>query len=290
MLIRWGGAAAAVGALLAGASPPAGPAGAAGLSPAAPVRVVRAICDRPDADRPCRFSPAHEQLDRSNERLRQFLADCSHELRAPLTLVLSNLDLLDRMGATDPAFRERALADIRSEADRMARMVSQLLILARADAGARVAMEPVAARELVVDAARHGRRMAGAVRFVPDDGAALDGAVVRGSADYLEQLLLILLDNAFKYTAPPGEVRLETAVEAGWLRVAVSDTGSGIDPADLPRIFDRFHRGANVDGVTGTGLGLAIARWVAEQHGGHIQVQSEPGRGSRFTLLLPLAG
>jgi two-component system, OmpR family, sensor kinase len=231
---------------------------------------------------------AYERLDRSNARLRQFLADCSHEMRAPLTLILSNLDLLAKVGATDRAFRERALADVRAEADRMARMVSQLLILARADAGAQVTSEPVRMREVVLDAGRHGQRMARAVSFVPDASGALDDAVVVGNADYLRQLLLILLDNAFKYTAPPGEVRIETALEEGHARVTVSDTGSGIEPADLPRIFERFHRGANVDGVTGTGLGLAIARLVAEQHGGRIEVETVPGQGSRFSLVLPL--
>jgi two-component system OmpR family sensor kinase len=202
--------------------------------------------------------------------------------------VLLHSDLVTRMGATDPAFRERALADIRGEADRMARMVSELLILARADAGARVAMEPVPMREIVLAASRHGRSMAGSVRFIPDDAAVIDGAVVLGSADYLEQLLLILLDNAFKYTPPPGEVRIKAALEEHEVRVTVADTGSGIDREDLPHIFDRFRRGANVDGVTGTGLGLAIARWVAEQHRGRLDVDSAPGQGSRFTLTLPL--
>jgi signal transduction histidine kinase len=232
---------------------------------------------------------AHARLDRSNARLRQFLADCSHELRAPLTLILSNLDLLSKMGATDRAFRERALADIRAEADRMARMVSQLLILARADAGAQPTSDPVQLRDVVADAGRHGHRMARDVHFVPDETGAVDNVVVLGNADYLRQVLLILLDNAFKYTPAPGEVRIETALEDDHARVTVSDTGSGIEPADLPRIFDRFHRGLNVDGVTGTGLGLAIAQLVAEQHGGRIDVESTTGEGSRFSLVLPLA-
>jgi two-component system, OmpR family, sensor kinase len=170
----------------------------------------------------------------------------------------------------------------------MARMVSQLLILARADARAHATSERVRLRDVVADAGRHGRGMARAVRFVPDESGALDDAVVLGNADYLRQLLLILLDNAFKYTAPPGEVRLETALEEGHALVTVSDTGSGIEPADLPRTFDRFHRGANADGVTGTGLGLAIARLVAQQHGGRIDVESTPGEGSRFSVVLPL--
>lgn len=84
-------------------------------------------------------------------------------------------------------------------------------------------------------------------------------------------------------------MRIEAALDQGHARVTVSDTGTGIEPADLPHIFDRVHRGANVDGVTGTGLGLAIARLVAEQHGGRIEVQSAPGEGSRFSVVLPLA-
>jgi signal transduction histidine kinase len=111
----------------------------------------------------------------------------------------------------------------------------------------------------------------------------------QGNADYLRQLLLILLDNAFKYTSPSGEVRLDAELDDDHARITVSDTGTGIEPADLPRIFDRFHRGANADGVTGTGLGLAIARLVAEQHDGRIEVESAPGEGSRFSLVLPLA-
>jgi len=232
---------------------------------------------------------AHRRLDHSNARLRQFLADCSHQLRAPLTLILSNLDILSKVGATDSEFRRQALADIRAEADRMARMISQLLILARADAGAPVTSEPVQLGEVLLDAARLGHRMAREVRFVPEESGVLDDAVVIGNADYLRQLLLILLDNAFKYTPPAGEVRLEAALTDGHARVTVSDNGTGIEAADLPHIFDRFHRGTNVDGVTGTGLGLAIARLVAEQHGGRIEVDSAPGKGSRFSLLLPLA-
>lgn len=233
---------------------------------------------------------AYKNLDQSNQRLRQFLADCSHELRAPLTLILSNLDLLAKVGEGDPAFRAQALADIRSEAHRMARMVTQLLILARADAGAQVAAERVGLADVLADACRQGQGMANGVRFVTDtEDRALAGVAVQGSADYLKQLILILLDNAFKYTPAGGEVRLQAALEDGGARISVSDTGSGIDPGDLPHIFERFYRGKNASCRTGTGLGLAIARWVAEQHGGAIEVVSTPGRGSRFTVLLPTA-
>ncbi len=232
---------------------------------------------------------AYRQLDESNQRLRQFLADCAHELRTPLTLITSGLDLLARMGETDPAFSVQALADIRQEADRMARMITQLLILGRADAGAQIAKKPVLLTDTIVDVCRQGQAMAEGIRFVNDASDTIRGVMVDGNPDYLTQLLMILVDNACKYTQPPGEVRIEAALEDGRVRLSVSDSGTGIDPSDLPRIFDRFYRGKNATGTAGTGLGLAIARWVAEQHGGTIEAESSPGRGSRFSVVLPVA-
>jgi len=233
---------------------------------------------------------AYRALDQSNERLRQFLADCAHELRTPLAVIMSNLDLLGKVGKSDPSFRDQALADIRGEANRMARMITQLLILGRADAGAQTPREPVLLADVVAEACRQGQGMAEDVRFVTTASAALEGVVVQAHPDYLKQLLLILLDNAFKYTPHDGEVRVEAAREDGLALITVADTGSGIDPVDLPHIFERFYRGRNASGKTGTGLGLAIARWVAEQHGGSVRVESTPGRGSRFSVVLPVAG
>lgn len=233
---------------------------------------------------------AYRALDQSNERLRQFLADCAHELRTPLSVIMSNLDLLGKVGKTDPAFHDQALADVRSEANRMARMITQLLILGRADAGAQAPREPVLLADVVAEACRQGQGMAEDVHFVSTGGTALEGVIVQANPDYLKQLLLILLDNAFKYTDHDGEVRVEATREDGLARITVVDTGSGIDPGDLPHIFERFYRGKNAGGKTGTGLGLAIARWVAEQHGGSIRVESTPGRGSRFSVVLPVQG
>jgi two-component system OmpR family sensor kinase len=231
---------------------------------------------------------AYRNLDHSHRRMREFLAESAHELRAPLTLILSNLDLLSRSGAVDPAFQAQALADIRGEANRMARMITQLLILGRADAGIQMPAEPVALADAIADACRQGQGMADGVRFIPVIDDRIREVRVKGNADYLTQLVLILLDNAFKFTPAGGEVRLETTVESGRVRLTVSDTGSGIHETDLPRIFDRFYRGANAQGVTGTGLGLTIARWVAEQHDGVLEVDSVPGHGSRFSVVLPV--
>lgn len=232
---------------------------------------------------------AYGHLDESNQRLRQFLADSAHELRAPLTLITSNLDLLAREGVADAAFTAKALADIRGDADRMARMITQLLILGRADAGAEVTRRPVVLAEAVADALRQGQSMAEGLEVVNAVGSTLDGVVVDGHADYLKQVILILLDNACKYTTAPGVVRVEAALRDGHVYVSVADTGGGIDRDDLPHIFERFYRGKNAAATSGTGLGLAIARWVAEQHGGRIDVESQRGRGSRFTVVLPLA-
>ncbi len=233
---------------------------------------------------------AYRTLDDSNQRLRQFLADCAHELRAPLTLILSNLDLLAKVGQSDPAFELQALTDIRSETDRMARMITHLLILSRAEAGTHLAVEPLLLGEVVADACRQEQGTVEGVRFISTAPESLGDAVVAGNADYLKQLFLILVDNAVKYSTPGGEVHVAASLDDGQAQVTVSDTGQGIDPQDVPHIFDRFYRGRNAAGTTGTGLGLAIARWVAEQHGGRIDVTSTPGRGSTFTVVLPIMG
>lgn len=236
---------------------------------------------------------AHRSLDSSNQRLRQFLADCSHELRAPLARIRSTVDLLARTDdppepdATDPAFRSRALADVAAETDRMARMVRQLLILARADAGAIIDRRPVRLGDVLATAGRHAERMADGVTLHPARPGALADVIVSGDADHLEQLILILLDNAFKYTPPPGEVRIDAERTDDGVRIAVTDTGLGVPEEDAERIFERFYRGRNAAAATGTGLGLAIASWIATQQGGRIELTRAPGGGSRFCLHLP---
>lgn len=230
----------------------------------------------------------YDKLADSNRQLREFLADCSHELRAPLTLILGNLDMIVRTGDEDTGFRDQALADIRREAERMSRMIRHLLILARADAGAEVVAEPVQLAGVIRSVGRQASRMSRGATFQLDVTAArLQDAQVNVSAEYLEQQLLILLDNAFKYTPEGGQVRLSAAATEDTVRLTVTDTGPGIEREDLPRIFDRFYRGHNVNGTTGTGLGLAIAQWIARQHHGSIEVASHPGGGSRFTIVVP---
>jgi signal transduction histidine kinase len=232
----------------------------------------------------------YDKLAASNRQLREFLADCSHELRAPLTLILANLDLVIRTGDEDAQFRDQALADIKREAERMSRMIRQLLILARADAGTEVVVEPVDLAVVIHSVGRQASRMSRGmgVQFHLDPSTTrVDDVRVNVSAEYLEQQLLILLDNAFRYTSEGGDVHLSADLADGRVYIAVTDNGPGIDHDELPRIFDRFYRGHNANGASGTGLGLAIAQWIAAQHHGTIEVTSQPGHGSRFTVVLP---
>jgi signal transduction histidine kinase len=232
---------------------------------------------------------AYRSLDRSHERMRQFLADCSHELRAPLTRVRSAMDLLGRLGDEDPEFRSATITAAATETDRMSALVRNLLLLARADAGANIQRRPVRLAIVLTAAGDRAGRMADGVTLYTPDAGQPDGVVVDGDADHLEQLVLILLDNAVKYTPPPGEVWLSAHVTGTEVVITVRDTGLGIPAEDLPHVFGRFYRGRNANAASGTGLGLAIGQWIAGQHGGYVDAASAPGEGSTFTVHLPLA-
>ena len=226
-----------------------------------------------------------EALFQTQQRL---VADVSHELRTPLTTIQGNLDLLRRGAADDPAMRADALRAIGDETARMRRLVNDLLLLAQADAGLKLLLEPVELDTLLLDVYRQTSVMAGGV--VVRLGAE-DQAMVQGDADRLRQLLLNLVVNALKYTPAGGEVTLSMRRRDGWVQVKVSDTGVGIASEDLPYIFDRFYRAdPSRTRSGGFGLGLPIAHWIAQAHGGRIEVESELGRGSAFTVWLPEAG
>jgi signal transduction histidine kinase len=203
--------------------------------------------------------------------------------------MLSSLDVMKKVGSADPDFQAQTLADMRVEADRMARMVSQLLILARTDANTTVARAPLLLADVLEEACQltTGPLDAEAPEL-HTDLEHLSGVVVRGNIDYLKQLFLILLDNAFKYTPKNGRVDVIAQPNGQRVEVTVADTGIGVTPNDLEHIFDRFYRATNTRHFPGMGLGLAIARHIVEQHEGAIRVESEPGRGSRFTVSLPL--
>ncbi|PZR96655.1 MAG: sensor histidine kinase [Candidatus Chloroheliales bacterium] len=223
----------------------------------------------------------------------RFVADSSHELRTPLTVIKGNASLLRHVD--DPAERDEALRAIENEANRMSRIVDDLLLLAQLDNPSPTAVQdsgrlkrPVELDTLLLDTFKQARVMAGSRRV---SFGHEDTATVLGDPDQLKQLLLNLVDNAVKYTPEEGSITLSLYRDNGWAVLEVADTGVGISQQDLPHIWERFYR---VDKVRsreagGTGLGLPIVRSIAFAHGGSVAAYSEPGQGSIFRVWLPLA-
>ncbi|GAB4208025.1 MAG: HAMP domain-containing sensor histidine kinase [Roseiflexaceae bacterium] len=217
---------------------------------------------------------------------RRFVADVSHELRTPLAAMRGNLEVLDRGAARDPSLLAESLTDMRQEVNRLIRMVNDLLLLAQSEAGVQLRREPVELDTLLLEVHRELRPLAGGVQLRLGEE---DQAVVVGDRDRIKQALLNLGINALQHTPPGGVVTLGLSSGAGGARLSVGDTGSGIAAEDLPHIFERFYRAdrARNHNSGGAGLGLPIVKWIAEAHGGQVLVESTPGQGSTFTLLLP---
>lgn len=234
------------------------------------------------------FNEMLASLDEAYKAQQRFVADASHELRAPLTAIQGNLELLERAVQMSAEERNETLSYLRKEVRRMSQLVGDLLVLARADAGQGIKPQRVELDRLLMEAFQDARRMAPGRRVSLRE---LDQVQVYGDPERLKQLLLILIDNALKYTPESGEVRLGLHTEPGSGVITVADTGIGIAPEDLPHIFERFYRAdkARSREPGGTGLGLSIAKWIVERHGGHIDVESSVGKGSTFTIRLPLA-
>ncbi|MDI3338942.1 MAG: ATP-binding protein [Sphaerobacter sp.] len=225
-------------------------------------------------------------------RQQAFIADASHELRTPLTLLRANAEvLLRRRHRLDPE-DAALLEDIVAETAHMDHLASNLLTLARLDAGRlQLEYEVVDLSELAAAIARRVTALA-AERRIEVDVVADGPAVVVGDRRALEQAALILVDNALKYSPPGGRVTLRTGTSDGEAHLAVTDTGVGIDPAHLPRLGERFYRvdKARSRETGGVGLGLAIARGIATAHGGALRIESQPGRGTTATLAFPANG
>jgi two-component system, OmpR family, sensor kinase len=226
---------------------------------------------------------ARSETEAALKRQREFVADASHELRTPLTSVLANLELLEEELTGEP--REAAASALRSS-QRMRRLVGDLLLLARADAGRIAPHRPVDLSEVVTDAAAELEPVAGDHDITV---AAPAGARVDGARDELHRLVLNLMENALRHTDPGTAVEATVERRNGEVVLSVEDDGPGIAVDQREKIFERFYRGAG-DRSGSSGLGLSIVRAVAESHQGSVRLE-EPldGRGARFVVRLPLS-
>jgi len=229
---------------------------------------------------------AYRQLEQALHAQRRFVADASHELRTPLTTIRGNLGLLERKPPITAEDRLAVVADTIEECDRLIRLIGKLLVLARADSGLVLRQEAVPIKPFVDDLCRQARLLTSGKTIRCDN--VLDVAAL-GDRDALKQVLLILLDNALKYTPPHGAVTIATALVGQQIAVRIHDTGPGIPAAALPHIFERFYRVEAARTSAGAGLGLAIAKELTEAQGGRIVVESREGQGSTFTVTLPQA-
>jgi signal transduction histidine kinase len=224
------------------------------------------------------------------QRQQSFVANASHELRAPLTLLRATAEVTLRSLASEDTDRRELLGDVIQECDHMSRLVGDLLLLSRLDAGGlQMAHEQIGLSELLADVARQiGRRAEQCGVRVVCDGAS---GAIWGDPTRIRQILLILLDNALRHTPPGGVVHLATRASGRYTQISVADTGSGIAPHDLPQVFERFYRADSVRKDNGgSGLGLSIAKALVEAHGGHITIESQPGQGTSVSVELPSAG
>ncbi len=223
------------------------------------------------------------------EKQRQFAADASHELRTPLSVVMASADLLDNDPSITSPFLKQVVADVRDEVKKMTKLVSDLLFVARSDNQAlKLKLSKVDLAAAADQTIRLMQPLADKKRIalIREGEASLTAKL---DEQKMKQLLLILVDNAVKYTSEGGRVTVRvTSPTAGKIRIEAEDTGIGISEADRERIFDRFFRvdKARSREMGGNGLGLAIAQEIVSLHGGSINVESKLGEGTKFIVTL----
>ncbi len=242
------------------------------------------------------FNAMAADLERSKQARDAFLADVTHELRTPLTVIQGTIETLEDGALDDKKGRGPLLAGMQREAARLIRLVNDLLVLTRAEAGAlQLDLQPVDLAEL---ARQRCGRLAGLaaqrrieLRVADETGGPPRGSA-RGDADRLAQVLDNLIENAIRYSPEAAVVSVTIRREGGRVQTSVADSGAGIPPEHLPFVFERFYRveSARDRRTGGSGLGLAIARSLVLAQQGAIQANSEPGRGTEMTFWLPAAG
>jgi two-component system, OmpR family, sensor kinase len=231
--------------------------------------------------------PLVTQLREALRVQRQFMADASHELRTPVSVIQSAADVTLARDTRSAAEYRDSLAIVGTEARRLARLVDDMLVLARADAGGYpLTFERLYLNDLVADCRRAldvlARERAVTIRTVAGDDVPFTG-----DENLLRRMLLNLLQNAVSHTRPNGTVTVALSMLSQALQIRVSDEGDGIPESDRTRIFDRFVQLDMSRSRAGAGLGLPIARWIAEAHGGSLELETSNPRGSTFLVSLP---
>jgi two-component system, OmpR family, sensor histidine kinase BaeS len=232
------------------------------------------------------FDQMADALVTQEQLRRDLVADVAHELRTPVAVLQANTEaLLDGVVAHTP----EQTASLHEEAVRLGRLVGDLQTLAAAEAAAlQLSLTECDLRGIAAEAAEEWEASfaTAGIRF----GWRLEPTPVLADPGRVHQVIANLLSNALKFTPSGGEVRMTLSAAGGTARLEVSDSGPGIAPGDQPHVFDRLWRGAAAADTTGSGIGLAVAAELARAHQGSMEVASEPGKGSRFSLILPLAG
>ena len=226
-------------------------------------------------------------VERSIEYMRRFMADAAHELRTPITILRTRAEIALQQ-SREPQDYVSALSAVEAEARRLGGIVDSLLVLARADTGERqIEREKIFLDDIAVDAAGAARVVA-RQKGVDMKVEEFEEAPVIGDPTLIRQLLMILLDNAVKFTDSGGVVTVSVAMRDGAPTVVVEDTGIGIRHEELTMVFQRFFRGENARSRTdGAGLGLSIASWIAREHGAEIALQSKPSKGTKVIVTFP---
>ncbi|MGE4273390.1 MAG: sensor histidine kinase [Desulfitobacterium sp.] len=236
-------------------------------------------------------SAINGMLDRINESYRsqaRFVSDASHELRTPISVIQGYANLLDRWGKKDEKTLQESIDAIKNETASMKALVEQLLFLARGDNNTMsLQMERFELSSLVDEVLRETQMIDGGHEYT----SLSTPVIIFADKGLIKQATRILIDNAMKYTPSDKRISLAVSDDEGYARLTVQDEGIGIAPEAVPLIFDRFYRSdeSRTRSTGGSGLGLAIARWIAERHGGHLEVLSRLDIGTRISLVLPKA-
>jgi two-component system OmpR family sensor kinase len=247
-----------------------------------------------------RIQTIYEELNKLYTAQRRFVSDASHELRTPLTTINGNAQFLKKIWSQYLKESEReadleeikisleALNDITDEGNRMARLVNDLLTLARADIGVQLTNKLIEIKPVVDSVIRKTHQMNKTVELRVGNLEILENVQVVGDTDYLQQLFFIFLENAFKFTLE-GYIEVNASLIEDNVSIIIRDTGIGMDDNETPHIFERFYRADSSRGQTkGTGLGLSIAKWILDEHKATVEIISEKGKGTTFVIRFPI--